>query len=921
MIQPAITLAKTIVCTSAIAIVAAIGCITPSLAADRYALLVGVSAYPTLKDELQLRGPQNDVVLMRDLLKTQGFADNNIRVVANGVASANASPTRLAILAELKAVADRAKTGDFVYLQFGGHGSQQPTRPGKVNPEPDGLDEIFLPVDIGPWDGSVGSVKNAIRDDELGLAIDAIRQKGAFVWAVFDACHSGNITRGGSDDETRLRKAEPSALGIPQKLLDQAQDDAVIKTRGAPASNTPEKRGALSASQSSSPAMGGYVYFYAAQTTETTPEKPLPAGNPERKPYGVFTYTLAQVITTNPGISYRQASERVLQLYAAQNLRGVTPVFEGSGIDAPLFGQKAGEPVRQWRVTTTSGGVEIQAGNLHQFGVGAIFAVLPNAASKDTDAVGYLKAEKVDVVKSTLSPTKYADKAEIALADLPRDAVVRLVNRNVSMTLKVSLPSEKPSKPIYASTLRLLDQLKSTANDGLKIEWVNANQTADARLALADDQLWFVSPDGAWIKTGQNKTPSITLAKKSDDELRAIVLASLQSIGKANNLFKVGSLSGGSTSGLSDKVDAKFLVDGVFARTTIVRSKSYLGQDILNNIIAKRDPNTDYYTIAQDQLFKGGNICLTAGGVDEILERIRNNNLELKNHFNVYKGIETGANTVYIFDGLPDFYEKLNKDEKLLFKAFYKCSDIQKYSNKLNKKYILYIRNNYDLSLYPNILDYLNQHKQTLQNRAQIRRSRQNWFGLLWARDESLFLNDAIIAPYRSEDVSFSFSKGNFYSGTDTYFVVNPNSKMSLKMVLGILNSRLATKWFKTVGKNKGNILDMTGDNIENLPIPTLDTTDKQELARQIEVLVEQILMMKSNGLPRQSTTDTPSTKGNTPVDDISQNGNFPGETSENPTLDGVATQMTEVLESQIDQLVYQLYDLTTEEIGVVEGN
>ena len=79
--------------------------------------------------------------------------------------------------------------------------------------------------------------------------------------------------------------------------------------------------------------------------------------------------------------------------------------------------------------------------------------------------------------------------------------------------------------------------------------------------------------------------------------------------------------------------------------------------------------------------------------------------------------------------------------------------------------------------------------------------------------------------------------------------------------------------------------------------------------------------MMKSNGLPRQSTTNTPSTKGNIPVDDISQKGNFPGETSENPHLEGVATQTTGVLESKIDKLVYQLYDLTTEEIAVVEGN
>ena len=73
---------------------------------------------------------------------------------------------------------------------------------------------------------------------------------------------------------------------------------------------------------------------------------------------------------------------------------------------------------------------------------------------------------------------------------------------------------------------------------------------------------------------------------------------------------------------------------------------------------------------------------------------------------------------------------------------------------------------------------------------------------------------------------------------------------------------------------------------VVKLIIPILDTTDKQELAGQIEVIVEQILLVKSK----------------------------------NPHLEGVVTQTTGVLEAQIDQLVYQLYDLTVEEIAVVEG-
>ena len=315
------------------------------------------------------------------------------------------------------------------------------------------------------------------------------------------------------------------------------------------------------------------------------------------------------------------------------------------------------------------------------------------------------------------------------------------------------------------------------------------------------------------------------------------------------------------------------------AKTTIVKSKGFLGQKILKDIIDKTDKNTDYYSIPQNQLFKGGNIQLTAGGIDEVLDKIRNNNLKLKQYFNVFKGIETGSVSTYIFNGLPDFYEKLNDNEKPLFKPYYKCSDIQKYSYKNTKKHILYIKSSHDIKLYPNISNYLSKSKNILENRAQIKRSKQNWFGLLWSRDENLFLNHAIVVPYRSEDVSFSLSQGNFYSGTDTYFIVNPNSKMSLKIVLGILNSCLSTKWFKTAGKNKGNILEMTGDNIENIPIPILDTPSKQLLATQIEALVEEILTAKQQ-----------------------------------PNLD------TTELEAQIDALVYELYDLTEEEIAIVAG-
>ena len=59
------------------------------------------------------------------------------------------APTLAAIRGAFAALTAEVQPGDFVYLHFSGHGTQAPA----LDPatELDGLDELFLPVDIGPW--------------------------------------------------------------------------------------------------------------------------------------------------------------------------------------------------------------------------------------------------------------------------------------------------------------------------------------------------------------------------------------------------------------------------------------------------------------------------------------------------------------------------------------------------------------------------------------------------------------------------------------------------------------------------------------------------------------------------------------------------------------------------------------------------
>ena len=94
--------------------------------ADTYALLVGVSGYPSLAESRRLRGPANDVQLMRAALIQQGVASNAITTLADGVKGSQALPTRQNILAGMRVLATQAKPGDWAIVYFSGHGSQQP---------------------------------------------------------------------------------------------------------------------------------------------------------------------------------------------------------------------------------------------------------------------------------------------------------------------------------------------------------------------------------------------------------------------------------------------------------------------------------------------------------------------------------------------------------------------------------------------------------------------------------------------------------------------------------------------------------------------------------------------------------------------------------------------------------------------------
>lgn len=527
-----------------------LGTTSDALARDNHALLIGASTYPNLEERFWLRGPKNDITLVQSYLTQHApvsFAPENVLVLADGL-DGHSAPTLAAIRDAVATLTTRVNEGDFVYLHFSGHGSQAPA----LDPasELDGLDELFLPVDIGPWNDTVGTVENALLDDEIGTMLDGLRAKGADVWVVFDSCHSGTATRAApsGQGDIRQRQLPSAALRIPDAALAAAE----TRSRALPNANTDPRRPA-SAPIETTAQSGSLVAFFAAQTNETTPERNMPRSSLERQLQGVFTYTLFETLAERPGISYRQLGQEVLRKYATGNLAGSTPMFEGD-LDRPVFAagtQAAGTRLLQWPVTAQKDQLRLSAGQLHGLHPGTNLLLLASPADPDDSALATYEVRK-STAFSAVAALKSADKGENTASSppkLPKGAVLRLAAKPLDLTLTVARP---PAGSAPADALNAA--LAIIARDGLlgpRLRFVAPAEDADLRLmhlpdSARPDALWLL-PNSALSADALQRQPSISTRDKTALELADALTEILSQIAKATNLMRLGATTAGST--------------------------------------------------------------------------------------------------------------------------------------------------------------------------------------------------------------------------------------------------------------------------------------------------------------------------------------------------------------------------------------
>jgi hypothetical protein len=382
-----------------------------------------------------------------------------------------------------------------------------------------------------------------------------MRDKGAFVWIVVDACHSGTMTRGIEDEDVRSRRVDPISLGVPPERLAAAQ--AARTTRGS--SGSPSHRVAPWEIAREA-GEGQVVAFFAAQPDQLAKEARLPIRQPGRRPHGLLTFFLAQALSQYPDATYRELASVILAGYDRFGPQAATPLFEGA-LDRPILGS-AGATFRGWPVERLDKStLHMSAGSLHGLTEGDTVELL---RIDEEQVVARARVSDVGLSESALVLSEL-----IGVERLPSHLYGKVLAKQFSLALTVAEPSgpratEQELRHVRDALRRLIDQEEHVALVALTT--VPASESADVYLRVEDGSIWLLGAEGDWDRAsddeGAKRTRFPYVALAANPQQTAISLEeSLRRLARVKNLLEIAAALNASPLGENLQITAAVLRD------------------------------------------------------------------------------------------------------------------------------------------------------------------------------------------------------------------------------------------------------------------------------------------------------------------------------------------------------------------------
>ena len=247
-------------------------------------------------------------------------------------------------------------------------------------------------------------------------------------------------------------------------------------------------------------------------------------------------------------------------------------------------------------------------------------------------------------------------------------------------------------------------------------------------------------------------------------------------------------------------------------------------------------------------------------------------------HITKYKVELCKGDGIFILDELEVQKLILKWLDKKYLWNFYKNSDIDKYALSPHKYQILLALKKDDLK-NPIIYNHLLKFEKILVGRKARFWKLLDRLDLNFPEKDTQIFHEGsqkIVVPYRANINKFALTNHEFFSAEDIYYISDFSEELNAKYLLALLNSKLYNFYLKNNSKVKWWMMEYTSWVLKEIPI--IPISFNKDIALCMERLVDIILEAKEHNIAAN----------------------------------------TVAFEKQIDDLVFELYNLTEEEVKIV---
>jgi hypothetical protein len=306
------------------------------------------------------------------------------------------------------------------------------------------------------------------------------------------------------------------------------------------------------------------------------------------------------------------------------------------------------------------------------------------------------------------------------------------------------------------------------------------------------------------------------------------------------------------------------------------------------------------YPVIQSALEDEG-WSLTDSRTQALLTRLRTLGVPLGEYVNgkIYYGIKTGLNEAFVIDAAMRA-RLISEDPKSaeLIKPFLAGRDIKRYAPPTGDRFLIFTRRGVDIKSYPAIEQHLRRFKEQLIPKPKDWKG-GNWKGrkpgpYRWYEIQDTvayhaeFEKPKILLPDISTRGNFTLGEAGGYSANTTYLIC-----CSDQYLLGLLNSSLMDFYYRNLtAVYRGGYLRFFAQYLTQLPIRRIDPSnpgDAARHARMVGMVQEMLSLHKQLAAARTAHEQT------------------------------ALRRQIDATDRQIDGLVYELYELTDDEINIVE--